>query len=264
MSRAPCQSAPCCAAHPLPRLKHAAELVNVYRALADETRLADSGAARATARSASATSMAACGCRSRPISRHLAYLRQVRPGRGAARRHLDALPACRSASPVVRQVLDSRAARAHARRSRDPTISRAACSASWSRHEDSHLRVRPQRRALADGGRVFQRAGRSDDRRTPISAGTRAGRSRSSRGRAGDARGRNRSERRACRSASPMSCRRRSRAVTMGCGESCPVVPGVKLVEWQSPIQRTQPLESVRTIRDDLRHLVTWLIDGEV
>ncbi len=51
--------------------------------------------------------------------------------------------------------------------------------------------------------------------------------------------------------------------VTMGCEESCPVVPGVKLVEWQVADPKNQPLESVRTIREDLRHLVTRLIDGE-
>jgi hypothetical protein len=51
--------------------------------------------------------------------------------------------------------------------------------------------------------------------------------------------------------------------VTMGCGEACPVVPGVRVVEWQIADPKDQPLESVRAIRDQIRSLVRELIANE-
>ena len=36
--------------------------------------------------------------------------------------------------------------------------------------------------------------------------------------------------------------------VTMGCGESCPVVPGAKREDWELPDPKGQPLERVRQI----------------
>lgn len=48
--------------------------------------------------------------------------------------------------------------------------------------------------------------------------------------------------------------------VTMGCGESCPFVPGVKLVEWEIPDPKGQPIERVRQIREDIRAQVERLI----
>ena len=48
--------------------------------------------------------------------------------------------------------------------------------------------------------------------------------------------------------------------VTMGCGESCPFVPGLKIVDWDLPDPRGQPLERVRAIRDDIRALVLELV----
>lgn len=38
--------------------------------------------------------------------------------------------------------------------------------------------------------------------------------------------------------------------VTMGCGEQCPVVPGVEMLDWPFPDPRGQGLDAVRGIRD--------------
>jgi arsenate reductase len=40
--------------------------------------------------------------------------------------------------------------------------------------------------------------------------------------------------------------------VTMGCGESCPYIPGVPILDWPLPDPRGQGIESVRTIRDEV------------
>jgi arsenate reductase len=47
--------------------------------------------------------------------------------------------------------------------------------------------------------------------------------------------------------------------VTMGCGEECPFVPGVKVVDWQIPDPKDQPVERVRKIRDEIREQVRAL-----
>jgi arsenate reductase len=48
--------------------------------------------------------------------------------------------------------------------------------------------------------------------------------------------------------------------VTMGCGEECPFVPGVRVEDWQLADPKGQPLERVREIRDDIRRRVQQLI----
>ncbi|MDX2167760.1 MAG: arsenate reductase ArsC [Deltaproteobacteria bacterium] len=48
--------------------------------------------------------------------------------------------------------------------------------------------------------------------------------------------------------------------ITMGCGESCPFVPGVERVEWEIPDPKGQPILRVRKIRDDLRAQVEQFI----
>ena len=48
--------------------------------------------------------------------------------------------------------------------------------------------------------------------------------------------------------------------VTMGCGEKCPYVPGLKIVDWQVPDPKEQPLETVRVIRDDIHERVRQLM----
>lgn len=48
--------------------------------------------------------------------------------------------------------------------------------------------------------------------------------------------------------------------VTMGCGETCPFVPGVERIEWDVPDPKGRPLERVRAIRDNVRARVEQLI----
>lgn len=45
--------------------------------------------------------------------------------------------------------------------------------------------------------------------------------------------------------------------VTMGCGEACPVVPGLQRDDWPLPDPKGQPIERVREIRDEIRARVT-------
>lgn len=48
--------------------------------------------------------------------------------------------------------------------------------------------------------------------------------------------------------------------VTMGCGEKCPYVPGLKIVDWSLQDPKGQGLEKVRLIRDEVKLLVSELI----
>jgi arsenate reductase len=51
--------------------------------------------------------------------------------------------------------------------------------------------------------------------------------------------------------------------VTMGCGESCPVVPGLRREDWNLPDPKGQPIERVRAIRNEIRDCVARLIAAE-
>ena len=51
--------------------------------------------------------------------------------------------------------------------------------------------------------------------------------------------------------------------VTMGCGESCPVVPGVERQDWPLADPKGQSLERVREIREEIRGRVIELIDSK-
>jgi len=44
--------------------------------------------------------------------------------------------------------------------------------------------------------------------------------------------------------------------ITMGCGEACPVVPGVRRADWALEDPKGKPLERVREIRDEIRSRV--------
>lgn len=44
--------------------------------------------------------------------------------------------------------------------------------------------------------------------------------------------------------------------ITMGCGDACPVVPGVRRGDWPLDDPKGQPLERVREVRDDIRQRV--------
>ena len=48
--------------------------------------------------------------------------------------------------------------------------------------------------------------------------------------------------------------------VTMGCGDTCPYVPGKRYVDWPLDDPKGQPLEVVRRIRDDIRGRVEALV----
>ena len=48
--------------------------------------------------------------------------------------------------------------------------------------------------------------------------------------------------------------------VTMGCGEACPVVPGIAIEDWPLEDPKGLPLERVRAIRDEIRDRVQRLL----
>jgi arsenate reductase len=49
--------------------------------------------------------------------------------------------------------------------------------------------------------------------------------------------------------------------VTMGCGDTCPVLPGRRYEEWVLPDPADQSLEAVRPIRDEIEQRVRTLLD---
>ena len=51
--------------------------------------------------------------------------------------------------------------------------------------------------------------------------------------------------------------------VTMGCGEACPFVPGLRTLDWALPDPKGQSLESVRAIRDEIHERVKSLLRSE-
>lgn len=51
--------------------------------------------------------------------------------------------------------------------------------------------------------------------------------------------------------------------ITMGCGEKCPYVPGLRRDDWALPDPKGQPLGRVREIRDVIRARVQALVDAE-
>ena len=48
--------------------------------------------------------------------------------------------------------------------------------------------------------------------------------------------------------------------ITMGCGEACPYIPGLRREDWPLPDPQGQPIESVRAIRDEIRSRVEDLL----
>jgi len=48
--------------------------------------------------------------------------------------------------------------------------------------------------------------------------------------------------------------------VTMGCGDECPVLPGVERADWPLEDPKGKPIEQVRAIRDEIRGRVEALI----
>jgi len=51
--------------------------------------------------------------------------------------------------------------------------------------------------------------------------------------------------------------------VTMGCGEACPFVPNLRIIDWALPDPKRQSLEAIRAIRDEIHDRVKELIRTE-
>lgn len=50
--------------------------------------------------------------------------------------------------------------------------------------------------------------------------------------------------------------------VTMGCGDACPIISGKKYVDWPLDDPAGKGIGEVRQIRDEIRRLVSELIEG--
>ena len=48
--------------------------------------------------------------------------------------------------------------------------------------------------------------------------------------------------------------------VTMGCGDSCPYIPGTRYVDWDLPDPKGQPIEAVRATREEIAGRVAALV----
>lgn len=48
--------------------------------------------------------------------------------------------------------------------------------------------------------------------------------------------------------------------VTMGCGDACPYVPGLRIEDWPLEDPKGKPLDRVREIRDEIRARVERLL----
>ena len=51
--------------------------------------------------------------------------------------------------------------------------------------------------------------------------------------------------------------------ITMGCGDRCPYVPGLRRDDWPLRDPKGLPIEEVRAIRDDIKGRVQALINSE-
>ena len=50
--------------------------------------------------------------------------------------------------------------------------------------------------------------------------------------------------------------------VTMGCGDSCPYIPGKRYIDWDLSDPKGLPLDEVRAIRDDIERRVGELAES--
>ena len=48
--------------------------------------------------------------------------------------------------------------------------------------------------------------------------------------------------------------------VTMGCGDTCPYIPGKRYIDWPLDDPKGRPIEDVRRIRDEIRDRVAELL----
>lgn len=51
--------------------------------------------------------------------------------------------------------------------------------------------------------------------------------------------------------------------ITMGCGDKCPYVPGLRRDDWPLRDPKGLPIEEVRKIRDEVKHCVEALMERE-
>ena len=51
--------------------------------------------------------------------------------------------------------------------------------------------------------------------------------------------------------------------ITMGCGDKCPYVPGLRRDDWSLPDPKGRPMDEVRAVRDDIKARVAGLIQAE-
>ena len=51
--------------------------------------------------------------------------------------------------------------------------------------------------------------------------------------------------------------------ITMGCGEACPFVPGLRVIDWALPDPKGQPLDAVRQTRDLIHEQVKALLRSD-
>lgn len=51
--------------------------------------------------------------------------------------------------------------------------------------------------------------------------------------------------------------------VTMGCGDKCPYVPGLRRDDWPLTDPKGRPLDEVRAVRDDIRQRIAGLLQAE-
>ncbi|GGZ13448.1 arsenate reductase [Streptomyces olivaceoviridis] len=49
--------------------------------------------------------------------------------------------------------------------------------------------------------------------------------------------------------------------ITMGCGDTCPVFPGKRYLDWELPDPAGQGVEAVRPIRDEIEKRIRGLVD---
>lgn len=52
--------------------------------------------------------------------------------------------------------------------------------------------------------------------------------------------------------------------ITMGCGDECPIIPGLKRDDWPLRDPKGQPIERVREIRDEIRARVEQILSQGV
>ncbi|MFI6335934.1 arsenate reductase ArsC [Streptomyces sp. NPDC050535] len=49
--------------------------------------------------------------------------------------------------------------------------------------------------------------------------------------------------------------------ITMGCGDTCPVFPGKRYLDWELPDPAGQDVDAVRPVRDEIERRIRGLLD---